>query len=105
MQQILKMERWKLVQHVSKLELSIRKLHHHYPPNHVLVRMYRWKGAKENVLAAARLLRCHDCEIGAKPESASHENREPGRVVGSDMAEWNHSVTETRKSALVDMCR
>ena len=87
-QHILKMERWKLVQHVLQqatmsqaltaenenssehddailsalpaserrtLELLIRKLHHNcgHPPNHVLVRMLRWKGAKENVLAAA----------------------------------------------------
>ena len=52
-----------------KLEVSIRKLHHNcgQPP----------KGAKENVLAAARLLRCSACEKaeppGVKPVSASHE--------------------------------
>ena len=46
-----------------KLELSIRKLHHNcgHLPNHVLVRMLRWKGAKENVQAAARLQRCSAC--------------------------------------------
>ena len=29
--------------------------------------------------------------------SASHENRGPWRVVGCDMAEWNHPVCGTRK--------
>ena len=52
-----------------KFELSTRKLHHNcgHPPNHVLVRMLRWKGAKDNVLAAARLLRCSACEEGKPP--------------------------------------
>ena len=40
--------------------------------------MLRWKGAKENVLAASRLLRCSACEeaepLGVKPVSASHEH-------------------------------
>ena len=69
------------------LELLVRKLHHNcgHPTNHVLVRMLRWKGAKENVWAAARLLRCSACEEakppGAEPVPASHENREPWRVV------------------------
>ena len=91
------------------LELLIRKLHHNcgHPPNHVLVRMLRWKDAKENVLAAARLLRCSACEeakpSGAKPVSTSHENREPWRVVGCDLAEWNHPVVETRKVQLLDV--
>ena len=79
-QQILKMERWNLVRHVlqqttvtqaselddailsappasdrRKLESSIRTLHHNSGhPRHVFVRMLRWKGAKESVLAAAR---------------------------------------------------
>ena len=85
-----------------KLELSIRKLHHNcgHPPNHLLVRMLRWKGAKENVLAAARLLRCSACEEakppGVKPVSASHEHREPLRVVGCDLAEWNHTIEKRR---------
>ena len=85
------------------LELLIRKLHQNYghPPNDVLVRMLRWKGAKENVLAAARLLRCSAWEEakppGAKPVSASHEDGEPWRVVGCDLAEWNHPVLEARK--------
>ena len=60
--------------------------------------MLRWKGAKENV-AAARLLRCSACEEAeapsVKPVSASHEHREPWRVVGCDMAEWNHPMSET----------
>ena len=86
-----------------KLEFSVRKLHHNcgHPPNHVLVRMLRWKGAKEDVLVAARSLRCSACEeaksTGAKPVSASHENREPWRVVGCELAEWNHPASETRK--------
>ena len=86
-----------------KLELSIRKRHYNcgHFPNHVLVRMLRWKGAKKDVLAAARLLRCSACEEakpgGAKLVSASHENREPSRVVGCDLAEWNHPVSETRQ--------
>ena len=85
------------------LELLIRKLHHNcgHPPNHVLVRMLRWKGAKENVLTAARSLRRSANEEakspGAKPVSASHEKREPWRVVGCDLTEWNHSVSEARK--------
>ena len=85
-----------------KHELSIRKLHHNcgHSPNHVLVRMLRWKGAKENV-AAARLLRCSACEEAeapsVKPVSASHEHREPWRVVGCDMAEWNHPMSDSRK--------
>ena len=138
--QILKVERWKLAQHVlqpatlvqaltaeaknsserdeailsampsserRKLELSIRKLHHNcgHPPIPVLVRMLRWKGAKENVLAAARLLRCGACKEakppGAQPVSASHEHREPLTAVGGDLAEWNHPVSETQKSAPV----
>ena len=136
-QQILKMERWNVVQHVwqqasltqaltaeaensserdeailsampsserRKLELSIRKLLHNcgHPPNHVLARMLRWRGAKENVLAAARLLRCSACEEakppGVKPVSASHEHREPWRVVGCDRAEWNHPCLKRGKS-------
>ena len=38
------------------LELLIRKLHHNcgHPSNHAFVRLLRWKGAKETVLAAAR---------------------------------------------------
>ena len=78
-----------------KLELSIRKLHHTcgHPPNHVLVRTLRWKGAEESVLSAARLFRCSACKraepAGVKSVSASHE----------------HPVSETRKSALVDMRR
>ena len=92
-----------------KLELAVRKLHHNcgHPPNHVLVRMLRWKGAKEDVLAAARSLQCSACEEakprGAKPVAASHENREPWRTVGCDLAEWNHPISEMR-SALVDLC-
>ena len=35
-----------------------------------------------------------DC---AKPVSASHENREPWRVLGCDMAEWYHPMSDTRK--------
>ena len=65
------------------------------------MRMPRWKGAKESVLAAARLLRCSACEevksTSAEPVSASHENREPWSVVGCDLTEWNHPVYETRK--------
>ena len=34
---------------------------------------------------------------GVKPVSASHEHREPWRVVGCDLAVWNHTVCETRK--------
>ena len=85
------------------LELAVRKLHHNcgHPPNHVLVRMLRWKGAKEDVLAAARSLQCSACEDakppGAKPVAASHENREPWKTVGCDLAEWNHPISETRK--------
>ena len=52
------------------------------------------------MLAVARLLRCSACEeansSGVKPVSASHEHREPWKVVGCDMAEWNFSVFETR---------
>ena len=63
--------------------------------------MLRWEGAKENVLAATRILRCSACEEakppGVEAVSASHEHREPWRVVGCDMAEWNHPVSETRK--------
>ena len=66
-----------------KLELSKRKLHHNcgHPPNHVLVRMFRWKGATGNVLAAARILRYSAFEEakppGVQPVSASDEHREP----------------------------
>ena len=71
--------------------------------------MLRWKGAKENVLAAARLLRCSACEEakppGVKPVSATHEHKEPWIVVGCDVAERNHPVFETRKVHLVDMRR
>ena len=53
------------------------------------------------MLAAARLLRYSACEEakppGVKPVSASHEHREPWRVVGRDMAEWNHPVPEAHK--------
>ena len=89
-----------------KFELSTLELHHNcdHPPSHVLVRVLRWKGAKENALAAARLLRCSACEEAqspvAKPVSVSHENREPWSVVGCDLAEWNHPVSETRKMHL-----
>ena len=38
--------------------------------------------------------------LGTKPVSASHENAEPWRVVGCDMAEWNHPVNGTRKVLL-----
>ena len=59
------------------------------------------EGAKENVVATARLVRCSFWEEakppGAKPVSASHKNRECWRVVGCDMAEWNHPVSDTRK--------
>ena len=82
-----------------KPELSIRKAHHNcgHPPDHVLLRMLRWNGAKDNLLAAARLLRASACEedepLGVKPVSAYHENRgtlESGRS-------WNHRVIETLK--------
>ena len=53
------------------------------------------------MLAAARFLRCKAYgeakPLGAKLVSASLENREPWRVVGCGMAEWNHPVSETRK--------
>ena len=53
------------------------------------------------MLAAARLLRASACEEakpnGVKAVSAYHENREPWRVVGCDMADWNHRVIETLK--------
>ena len=53
------------------------------------------------MLAAARLLRCSACEeakpLGVKPVSAYNEHREPWRVVGCDMAEWSHLMSETRK--------
>ena len=59
--------------------------------------MLRWNGAKDNLLAAARLLRASACEedepLGVKPVSAYHENRgtlETGRS-------WNHRVIETLK--------
>ena len=81
-----------------KHEVSIRELHDNcgHPPNHVLVRMLLWKAAKENALAA-RLLPCRACEKAKppgvkKPVSASHEHREPWRVVGCDLAEWKHPV-------------
>ena len=88
------------------LELLIRKLHQNcaHPPNRVLVRMLRWKGANESVLAAGRVLNCSACEEAkpsvAKPVSAFHENKTPWRVVGCDSAEWNHPVFETRKAHL-----
>ena len=34
---------------------------------------------------------------GAKPVPVSHEDREPWRLVGCDLAEWNHPASETRK--------
>ena len=51
--------------------------------------------------AAARSLQCSACEEakppGAKPVAASHDNREPWRTVGCDLAEWNHPISEMRK--------
>ena len=87
---------------IRKLELSVKKLHHNrgHSPNHVLVRMLCWKGAKDRVLASARRLRCSACEEakppGAKPVSAVHESREHSRVVGYEMAEWTHPLSEER---------
>ena len=82
-----------------KLELSIRKLHHNCgrPPTHVLVRMLRWNGTTENVLAAARVLRCSACAEAKPPEN-------PGE---SSVVTWlsgNTPVFKTR-SAPVDMRR
>ena len=89
-----------------KLELSIRKLHHNcgHPSIHVLVRMLRWKGAKENVLAAAILLRCSAsqttrCETFVSVSQAQRTLES----VGCDVLEWNHPWSETRKSAPVDV--
>ena len=81
-----------------QLELSVRKSYHHcvHSPNHVLLRMLRWRG-----------LRCSASEEAkppdAKPVSAPHENREPWKAVGSDMAEWTHPGSDERK-ALFRIC-
>ena len=48
-----------------------------------------------------QIARCSACEEakppGVKPVSASHEHKEPWRVVGCDLAEWGHPVFKTRK--------
>ena len=66
----------------------------------MLARMLRWKVSKENVLAAARLLRCSACEEathqGRNPCQRLMRTENPGESSVCDMAEWNHPVSETR---------
>ena len=76
-----------------KLELAIRKLHHN------------WSSSQSCACANVAMKRCQGECAGCRQitplqglrRGQTLENRKPWRVVGCDMAEWNHPVSETRK--------
>ena len=83
------------------LELLVRKFHHNcgHSPDHVLVQVPRitcW--LQPDYFVAVRVRRPN--LQAQKRVAASHENREPWRVVVCDLVEGNQPLFETRKVRL-----
>ena len=93
-QHLLKMERWNPGQHDLQQATMTQSS---------IAEIVNSSEHDETILSnlSARSPRCSACEeaksTGAKPMSASHENREPWSVVRCDLTEWKNPVSETRK--------